>query len=111
MRMIRTATVALVATTLAGCGVFGGSWDVTMEVDGAGTATVTASFAGENGDPARQTLPFSVSQNVGFGFNVLRAEGAPAGAVCRILVDDKVVQENPVDDGGVCGASANNQDD
>jgi hypothetical protein len=103
--------VPLLLAPLAGCDVLGGSWDVRMEVQGAGSATVTTKFAGEPdaGTSMTTTLPFSTSRNVGFGFNRIDVTGAGPGALCRVLVDGAVREEHPVDATGAASCMANNQ--
>lgn len=103
--------LALTALSLSSCGLFGGSWDVEMEVRGQGTAQIRAEFPGERVEAQTRSLPFSESRNAGFGFNTLDVQGAPPGTVCRLLVDEKVVAENPVDANGSCGAAVHNNDD
>lgn len=95
-----------------GCGLFGGSWDVRMEIVGPGTATVTTKFAGEpdaGTTTEAVTLPFSSDRNVGFGFNRIDVRGAAPGTVCRVLVDGTVREEQPVDAAGFASCTANNQ--
>lgn len=115
MTHLKTAGLAsaltLTALSLSGCGLFGGSWDVRMEVLGEGTALVRAEFPGERVEAMARSLPFSESRNVGFGFNTLDVQSAPPGTVCRLLVDEKVVAEDPVDADGRCGAGTHNNDD
>ena len=78
MRARLTLLLALLLPLLTGCGLFGGSWDVRMEVLGNGTAAVTTKFAGEPdaGTTTETTLPFSAARNVGFGFNRVDVRGA-----------------------------------
>ncbi|MDA3648956.1 hypothetical protein LZ318_26290 [Saccharopolyspora indica] len=115
MKTLKAAGLATALTTaalsLSGCGLFGGSWDVKMEVRGQGTAQIRAEFPGERVEPQTRSLPFSESRNVGFGFMTLDVADAPPGTVCRLLIDEKVVAENPVDASGRCGAEAHNKDD
>lgn len=96
---------------LTGCDVAGGSWDVRMEVEGAGPATVNVKFAGEpdTGTTTKTELPFDTSRNVGFGWNVLKVEGAAPGTVCRTFVDGAVREEVLVDASGAATCEANNQ--
>jgi hypothetical protein len=100
----------LVSTSLGGCGLIGSSWDVRMEVHGEGAATVTAAFAGEEGELKNVTLPFEASRNVGFGFNTLFVDKARPGTVCKVFVDDVLRQENTADESGKVECSANNQE-
>jgi hypothetical protein len=111
MRALRLLLFALLFPVLAGCGLFGGSWDVRMEVQGSGTAAVTTKFAGEPdaGTTTETALPFSTARNVGFGFNRIDVQGAAPGTVCRVLVDDAVHEEHAVDAAGNASCMANNQ--
>jgi hypothetical protein len=113
-----TSRLPLLATSLllgvpllAGCGLFGDSWDVRIEVAGPGPASVGTKFAGDP-DPVTvpATLPISVSRNVGFGFNVVAIEDAEPGTVCRVFVDDVLRAEKTVDASGRATCQANNQD-
>jgi hypothetical protein len=101
----------LLVPALTGCGLLGGSWDVQLEVQGSGTATVTTKFAGEPdaGTTTSATLPFSTSRNVGFGFNRIDVQGGAPGTVCRVLVDGAMREEHPVDGAGAASCMANNQ--
>jgi hypothetical protein len=96
---------------LAGCGLLGRSWDVRMEVQGAGAATVTTKFAGEPdaGTRTTTTLPYASGRNVGFGFNRIDVADAAPGTLCRVLVDGQVREEHPVDATGAATCMANNQ--
>ncbi|PRY41295.1 hypothetical protein [Umezawaea tangerina] len=103
--------LALSATSLTGCGLFGKSWDVRVEVRGEGTAKVVVQFAGETDAVPKSTpLPFETARNVGFGFNTVSVSDAGPGTVCRILVDGELRQESKVDDQGKAACNANNQD-
>jgi hypothetical protein len=111
MRARLTLLLALLLPLLTGCGLFGGSWDVRMEVLGNGTAAVTTKFAGEPdaGTTTETTLPFSAARNVGFGFNRVDVRGAAPSTVCRVLVDGVVREEQAVDAAGNASCMANNQ--
>lgn len=116
-RMVAAVTVVVAASLVGGCGLLGQSWDVQMEVQGPGQATVGTKFAGEpdlERDPgafAVATLPVEESRNVGFGFNDLEVRDAAPGTRCRILVDGEPVDEQLVDAGGTARCHANNQED
>ncbi|WP_042390611.1 MmpS family transport accessory protein [Streptacidiphilus melanogenes] len=102
---------ALAAVLIAGCGLFGKSWDVKMEVTGPGTTDVSYSFSGET-DPktaAQQRLPWTRAQNVGFGFNDLGVKGAAPGTICRIYVDGKLKDQQKPDARGNLTCSVNVQ--
>jgi hypothetical protein len=103
--------LSLVVPALTGCGLAGGSWDVTMEVTGGGSATVTTKFAGEPdaGTTTSTPLPFNASRNVGFGWNRIDVRGGAPGTACRTLVDGVVREEHQVDAGGAATCRANNQ--
>ncbi|MFC9429140.1 hypothetical protein [Streptomyces sp. NPDC056987] len=106
LRSLGAAGVAAVAAvSLTGCGLFGGSWDVKMEVTGAGAADIAYSFSGDNdGKTATgQQLPWTKAQNVGFGFNDVGVKDAPPGTACRIYVGGKLKdeQKEPDDKGTV----------
>jgi hypothetical protein len=106
----RLLPLAIALPLLGGCGLFGGSWDVRIEVQGSGRAQVAAKFAGDpDAVPVETSLPFSVTRNVGFGFNQVDVKGAAPGTVCRVLVDGVVRGEHPVDAGGNASCMANNQ--
>ncbi|MEV7864595.1 MmpS family transport accessory protein [Streptomyces sp. NPDC088124] len=99
---------AVAAVSLTGCGLFGGSWDVKLEVTGAGAADISYSFSGDNDGKtaAGQQLPWSKAQNVGFGFNDLGIKDAPPGTACRIYVDGKLKDEQKEpDDKGIVSCS------
>ncbi|MGA5817751.1 hypothetical protein ACPC54_07825 [Kitasatospora sp. NPDC094028] len=93
--LLATGSVVVAAVSLTGCGVFGRSWDVKLEVTGPGSTDVGYSFSGDtNGKTAlNQKLPWNKAQNVGFGFNDLGVKNAKPGTVCRIYVDGKLKDE------------------
>jgi hypothetical protein len=108
--MLRRFLAVLAVPALAGCGLLGGSWDVRIEVQGAGRAEVAAKFAGDpDAGLVGTALPFSASRNVGFGFNSVEVRDAAPGTVCRVLVDGVVREEHAVDASGGALCSANNQ--
>ncbi|MFB6823162.1 hypothetical protein ACFCXA_16435 [Streptomyces virginiae] len=100
-----SAATLLAATTLTGCGLFGESWDMKMEVTGTGQADIAYSFSGKNNRTKApgEALPWQVSQNVGFGFNGVEVVHAPPGTACRIYVDGKLREssDRPDADGAV----------
>lgn len=110
-KLLLIAPLLAAVPLLSGCGLLGGSWDVRMEVVGAGDATVTTKFAGEPdvGTTIETTLPFDSTRNVGFGFNRIDVAGAAPGTVCRTVVDGQVREEEPVDATGFASCEANNQ--
>ncbi|MFE7184526.1 hypothetical protein [Streptomyces erythrochromogenes] len=118
-RVVRPALPAsgamlLAATTLTGCGLFGQSWDVKLEVTGTGQAEVGYSFSGETGQTkaANESLPWTISQNVGFGFNGLAVRHAPPGTACRIYVDGKLRENQDKPDAeGTLSCSVNLQEE
>ncbi|MFF2852369.1 MmpS family transport accessory protein [Streptomyces sp. NPDC058001] len=104
---------ALSLTAVTGCGVFGKSWDVKLEVVGGGSGNISYAFSGDNDGKSEtgQKLPWSRSQNVGFGFNDVSVTDAEPGTACRIYVDGKLKDEQRKPDakGGV-SCSVNLQD-
>ncbi|APU13290.1 MULTISPECIES: hypothetical protein [Actinoalloteichus] len=106
------AALASTGLLLAGCGLVGATYDVQMEVQGSGTAMIGHGFAGgEDPTLTEQDLPWSMAESVGFGFNDLRVSDAEPGTVCRILVDDEVIDEQTAGEDGSIDCFANNQDD
>ncbi|GAA2260785.1 MULTISPECIES: hypothetical protein [Kitasatospora] len=97
--MLVTGASVMAAVSLTGCGLFGKSWDVKMEVTGPGTTDVSYSFSGETNakTAAQQRLPWTRTQNVGFGFNGLGVKGAAPGTVCSIYVDGKLKDQQKPD--------------
>ncbi|MFI9163574.1 MmpS family transport accessory protein [Kitasatospora aureofaciens] len=97
--LLAAGSVVVAAVSLTGCGVFGHSWDVKLEVTGPGSADVGYSFSGDTSGKTvlNQKLPWNKAQNVGFGFNDLAVKNAKPGTVCRIHVDGelKVEQNKP----------------
>ncbi|MDF3293256.1 MmpS family transport accessory protein [Streptomyces silvisoli] len=93
--LLTAGSLAAAAVSLTGCGVFGHSWDVKMEVTGPGSADVGYSFSGDNSPRTTFAgkLPWNKAQNVGFGFNNLAVTSAQPGTVCRIYVDGKLKDE------------------
>ncbi|AOS62098.1 hypothetical protein [Actinoalloteichus hymeniacidonis] len=113
-RLTTTAKVAglfAAGSVLTGCGLFGESYDVRMEVEGSGSAVVTSKFAGGKSSTGERDLPWTESESVGFGFNDLWLVDAEPGAICRILVDDRVLDEQTADEDGNAECYVNNQDD
>lgn len=113
-RSLRLAVAAIAASaSLTGCGLFGSSWDVRMEVQGTGSATIAPRYAGakDSSQPKPEQLPWSSSANVGFGFNRLDVTGAAPGTTCKITADGKTIEEKPVDAQGNATCQANLQDD
>jgi hypothetical protein len=115
-RSLRLAVTAVAASaSLTGCGLFGSSWDIRMEVQGTGSATIAPRYAGDGdnltGKPKLEQLPWSSSTNVGFGFNRLDVTGAAPGTTCKITADGKTIEEKPVDAQGNATCQANLQDD
>ncbi|OZM71115.1 hypothetical protein CFN78_21870 [Amycolatopsis antarctica] len=112
---VLAATVTAATASLSGCGLFGSSWDVRMEVQGPGQATVSSRFAGDDGSvappSAMERLPWQRTANVGFGFNDLDVTGAAPGTVCRIIVDGETYHEQNVDGEGNASCRANLQND
>ncbi|MEU6298051.1 MmpS family transport accessory protein [Streptomyces erythrochromogenes] len=112
--LLASGAALLAATTLTGCGLFGSSWDVKFEVTGPGQAEVGYSFSGETSQTktTSDSLPWSVSQNVGFGFNGVAVRNAPPGTACRVYVDGKLheSQDKP-DSQGTVSCSVNLQED
>ncbi|PNE40609.1 MULTISPECIES: MmpS family transport accessory protein [Streptomyces] len=103
---------AVAALSLAGCGLFGDSWDVKLEVTGKGSAGVDYNFSGET-EPKHDTeaqLPWTKTQNVGYGFNSVSVNHAAPGTVCRIYVDGKLKEEKKPDAKGnlSCNVSVQN---
>ncbi|MER6319006.1 hypothetical protein ABT237_35420 [Streptomyces sp. NPDC001581] len=111
--LLASGATLLAATTLTGCGIFGENWDVTMEVTGTGQAEIGYNFSGENNQTkaTSEPLPWTVSQNVGFGFNNLAVLHAQPGTACRIYVDGKLreSQDKP-DSEGTLSCNVNLQD-
>ncbi|MFD9084155.1 hypothetical protein ACFQ7B_20590 [Streptomyces erythrochromogenes] len=109
-----SGAMLLAATTLTGCGLFGQSWDVKLEVTGTGQAEVGYSFSGETAQTksTNESLPWTVSQNVGFGFNGLAVRHAPPGTACRVYVDGKLRESQDKPDAeGTLSCSVNLQED
>ncbi|MFE4539300.1 MmpS family transport accessory protein [Streptomyces scopuliridis] len=86
---------ALSLTAVIGWSVSGESWDVKLEVVGGGSGNVSYAFSGDNEGKSEngQKLPWSKTQNVGFGFNDVTVTDAEPGAACRIYVDGKLKDE------------------
>ena len=93
--LLTAGSLAVAAVSLTGCGAFGHSWDVKLEVSGPGSADVVYSFSGDNKGKTTfaQRLPWSKAQNVGFGFDELSVNNPKPGTTCRIYVDDKLKDE------------------
>ncbi|WP_327380690.1 hypothetical protein [Streptomyces sp. NBC_01207] len=112
--LLVSGATLLAATTLTGCGLFGQSWDVKLEVTGTGQAEVGYNFSGETDQTktTSESLPWTVSQNVGFGFNGVAVRHAQPGTACRIYVDGKLreSQDKP-DSQGVVSCSVNLQEE
>ncbi|WP_399082225.1 MmpS family transport accessory protein [Streptomyces sp. BBFR2] len=106
--------VAVTVLSLSAGGLFGGSWDVRMEVTGPGTADVVYSFSGDSQgtELTGRNLPWSKAQNVGFGFNDLGVKNATPGTGCRIYVDGELKDERTKPDAkGLLTCSVNLQQD
>ncbi|MFF4448317.1 MmpS family transport accessory protein [Streptomyces sp. NPDC001502] len=114
--LLASGATLLAATTLTGCGLFGKNWDVKLEVTGTGTgqADIGYNFSGETGQrkATGESLPWTVSQNVGFGFNGIAVLHAQPGTACRIYVDGKLreSQDKP-DSQGIVSCSVNLQEE
>ncbi|MFJ9591063.1 MmpS family transport accessory protein [Streptomyces acidicola] len=107
------AAGALSLAAVTGCGVFGKSWDVKLEVVGEGSGNVRYAFSGDNDGKSEtgRKLPWSRTQNVGFGFNDVAVTDAEPGTVCRIYVDGKLKEEQRKPDAkGTVFCSVNLQD-
>ncbi|OIJ89432.1 hypothetical protein BIV25_33785 [Streptomyces sp. MUSC 14] len=103
---------AVAVLSLTGCGLFGDSWDVKLEVTGTGSVNVDYNFSGET-QPKHDTgkqLPWTRTQNVGYGFNSVSVTDAAPGTVCRIYVDGKLKDEKKPDAKGKlsCNVSVQN---
>ncbi|MEU3708543.1 hypothetical protein [Streptomyces catenulae] len=112
--LLAAGAAVAAAVALSTLGLFGGSWDVTMEVTGTGSADVTYSFSGDNDGTTEtgRTLPWSRVQNVGYGFNDIGVRNPAPGAVCRIYVDGRVEDEQKRPDAkGVLSCSVHLQQD
>ncbi|MFJ3723882.1 hypothetical protein ACIPYQ_15075 [Streptomyces sp. NPDC090045] len=98
--LLATGATLLAATTLTGCGLFGENWDVKFEVTGTGQAEIGYSFSGGNDQTkaTRESLPWTVSQNVGFGFNNVTVLHAPPGTACRVYVDGALRESQDASD-------------
>ncbi|RMB80196.1 MmpS family transport accessory protein [Streptomyces shenzhenensis] len=110
-KLLLTAS-ALSLTAVTGCGVFGGSWDVKLEVIGEGSGNISYAFSGDNDGKSENgvKLPWSKSQNVGYGFNDVAVTDAAPGTVCRIYVDGKLKDEQRKPDAkGTVGCFVNLQ--
>ncbi|MEV5872480.1 MmpS family transport accessory protein [Streptomyces tendae] len=92
---ILLAAGALSLTAVISWGVSGESWDVKLEVVGGGSGNVSYAFSGDNEGKSEnaQTLPWSKTQNVGYGFNDVTVTNAEPGTTCRIYVDGKLKEE------------------
>ncbi|MGW6978349.1 MmpS family transport accessory protein [Streptomyces sp. NPDC054932] len=112
--LLASGATLLVATTLTGCGLFNKNWDVKLEVTGTGQADIGYNFSGENA-PTKATgesLPWTVSQNVGFGFNGVAVLHAQPGTTCRVYVDGKLrSSQDAPDSQGTVSCSVNLQDE
>ncbi|MEU9087246.1 hypothetical protein [Streptomyces sp. NPDC048357] len=111
--LLASGAMLLAATTLTGCGLFGENWDVTLEVTGTGQADISYSFSGENDQTTAmgESLPWTVSQNVGFGFNGVTVLHAQPGTACRIYVDGKLRERQDKPDAqGVLSCDVSLQD-
>lgn len=111
--LLAAGAAAVAAVSLTGCGLFGTSWDVKMEVTGPAATNISYSFAGDTSDKkvSDQSLPWSRAQNVGFGFDQVGVDHAPAGTVCRIYVDGKLkVEQKKPDAHGTVSCFVNLQD-
>ncbi|ANP52364.1 hypothetical protein J2Z21_008273 [Streptomyces griseochromogenes] len=109
--LLAAGAAAVSAVSMTGCGLFGKSWDVKMEVTGPAAADISYSFAGDNDDTVSgRSLPWTHAQNVGFGFNQVGVAHAPAGTVCRIYVDGKLkVEQKKPDPHGTVSCFVNLQ--
>ncbi|WP_314253490.1 MmpS family transport accessory protein [Streptomyces kutzneri] len=112
--LLASGAMLLAATTLTGCGLFGENWDVKLEVTGTGQADIGYNFSGQNHQTtvADGSLPWTVSQNVGFGFNGVAVLHAQPGTACRIYVDGKLreSQDKP-DSQGTVSCNVNLQEE
>ncbi|WP_160314869.1 MmpS family transport accessory protein [Streptomyces sp. SAI-097] len=111
--LVTAGALSLAVLPLTGCGVFGDSWDVKMEVTGDRNADVTYSFSGDNDGKTEsdKKLPWSKTQNVGFGFNDIAVADATPGTTCRIYVDGELEDEQHGPDAeGHVSCSVNLQD-
>ncbi|MFE0689650.1 hypothetical protein H7827_22450 [Streptomyces sp. JH002] len=110
--LLTVSASALSLTAVTGCGVFTGSWDVTLEVTGEGSGDVSYAFSGDSDGTSESgvMLPWSRSQNVGYGFNDVAVTDAAPGTVCRIYVDGKLKDEQREPDAeGTVGCFVNLQ--
>ncbi|RDD83924.1 MmpS family transport accessory protein [Streptomyces parvulus] len=111
--LVTAAALSLTVLPLSGCGMFGASWDVKLEVLGDGGADIGYAFSGDNGGKTErgEALPWSKTQNVGFGFNDVGVADAAPGTSCRIYVDGKLRDEQRGPDAdGRLSCSVNLQD-
>ncbi|MFJ3231255.1 MmpS family transport accessory protein [Streptomyces sp. NPDC086787] len=110
--LLAAGVAAMAAVSLTGCGLFGTSWDVKLEVTGTAAADISYSFSGDDDETVSgQSLPWSRTQNVGFGFNQVGVAHAPAGTGCRIYVDGELkVEKKKPDSHGTVSCSVNVQD-
>ncbi|MER6251858.1 hypothetical protein ABT224_10855 [Streptomyces sp. NPDC001584] len=112
--LLASIATLLAATTLTGCGLFGKNWDVKLEVTGTGQADIGYNFSGETGQrkATGESLPWTVSQNVGFGFNGVTVLRAQPGTACRVYVDGKLRESQDKPDAqGIVSCSVNLQDE
>ncbi|MFI9809529.1 MmpS family transport accessory protein [Streptomyces sp. NPDC052301] len=110
--LLAAGAAAMAAVSLTGCGLFGKSWDVKLEVTGPGVADISYSFAGDNDETvSARNLPWSRAQNVGFGFNQIGVVHAPDGTKCRIYVDGQLkIEEKKPDSHGTVSCFVNLQE-
>ncbi|MFI1760840.1 MmpS family transport accessory protein [Streptomyces sp. NPDC020800] len=110
--LLAAGAAAAAALSLTGCGLFGKSWDVKMEVTGSSAVNISYSFSGDTDETVSgRGLPWSHAQNVGYGFNQVGIAHAPAGTVCRIYVDGKLkAEQKKPDSHGTVSCFVNLQD-
>ncbi|MFI8392571.1 hypothetical protein [Streptomyces sp. NPDC085540] len=112
--LLASGATLLAVTTLTGCGLFGKSWDVKLEVTGTGQADIGYSFSGETDQTktTSESLPWTVSHNVGFGFNGVAVLHAQPGTACRVYVDGKLrMSQDKPDSQGAVSCSVNLQEE
>ncbi|WP_329388126.1 MmpS family transport accessory protein [Streptomyces sp. NBC_01716] len=111
--LLTAGALSLTVVSVTGCGMFGQSWDVKLEVTGDGSADVGYAFPGDNDGQtdADRKLPWNKAQNVGFGFSEVAVADAGPGTACRIYVNGKLKDEQRKPDAkGLVSCSVNLQD-
>lgn len=111
--VLTTGALSLAVVSITGCGIFGESWDVKLEVTGDGNADVGYAFSGDNDGrtDADRKLPWNKTQNVGFGFSEVAVTDAGPATACRIYVNGELKDEQQKPDAnGLVSCSVNLQD-